>query len=324
MRSKQKILLAVAVAFILLCIAGLTTPRIGRSKMAEEASRLARPSVALREVQDTASNLSLFAAGPNLEKKLIHSFAAGPNLERKLIHNADLGLVVSDVRNAAAQIRQLTESSNGQIDKVELTDTGGGFSSATLVVRVPSSGLETALAEFKKLAVRTEREQVTGRDVTQEFYDNEAHMRNLRAEEQQYLAIMKQAHTVKDTLEVSQQLSDVRDRIERLQAQIQLMTHDIDMSVVTITLVEVSDARMLGIRWQPLHNAKTAVRQLLAGLGDWVDWVIAVLIQLPLIVLWVATVGAIVWFLWKIVRKIWLRFLKPGTPTMTPQMRPTL
>jgi len=39
---------------------------------------------------------------------------------------------------------------------------------------------------------------------------------------------MKQAHTVKDTLDVSRKLSDVRNRIERLQAQIKVMTHDIE------------------------------------------------------------------------------------------------
>jgi Domain of unknown function (DUF4349) len=91
-------------------------------------------------------------------------------------------------------------------------------------------------------------------------------MRNLRAEEQQYLAIMNQAHTVKDTLEVSGKLSDVRDRIERLQAQVQLMTHDIEMSVVTIALMQESEARVFGIRWRPLYNAKIAVRELLVDL----------------------------------------------------------
>ena len=68
---------------------------------------------------------------------------------------------------------------------------------------------------------------------------------------------MKQAHTVKDTLEVSEKLSDVRDRIERLQAQIQLMTHDIEMSVVTIALTQESEARAFGIRWRPLTTRKS-------------------------------------------------------------------
>jgi Domain of unknown function (DUF4349) len=83
---------------------------------------------------------------------------------------------------------------------------------------------------------------------------------------------MKQAHTVKDTLDVSEKLSDVRDRIERLQAQIQLMTHDIEMSVVTIALTQEFEARAFGIHWRPLKNARAAVRDLLEGLGDWVDF----------------------------------------------------
>jgi hypothetical protein len=231
-----------------------------------------------------------------------------PVQDRKVIHNAELGLTVADVRSAAEQIRRITEVGGGAIDNLEITEGGGGSVSATLVVRVAASGLENTLAEYKKLAVRTDREQVSGRDVTREYYDNEAHLRNLRAEEEQYLAIMKQAHTVPDTLEVSGKLSDVRDRIERLQAQIQIMTHDIEMSAVSITLTQESNTRVLGIQWRPLYNAKIAARELLVGLGEWMDWLVALLIKLPLILLWALTVGAMLWIVWKIGRASWTRF----------------
>jgi Domain of unknown function (DUF4349) len=296
MANRRKFMWAAAAIFALVCIVAIGTPNLLRSRIAaNEASLLGKLRTPTPGV--VASQLALYVGSPNPEKKLIH--------------NAELGLIVGDVRAAVEQLRRLTESSQGEIDKVEITETSYGSLSATLAVRVPASGLETALAGFKKVAVRTEREQVTVRDVTREFFDNEAHMRNLRAEEQQYLAIMKQAHTVKDTLEVSEKLSDVRDRIERLQAQIQLMTHDIEMSVVTIALMQESNTRVFGIRWRPVDNAKIAARELLVGLGEWLDWVVAVLIKLPLIVLWAATVGGILWLLWSIGRSIWLRFLKP-------------
>jgi hypothetical protein len=303
MTKNQKMLWAAAVAFLLICLVAISTPNLLRSRMAaHEASLVAKSrSPITSEGQDITSKLSLFAGSPNPEKKLIH--------------NAELALVVSDVHAAADQIRRLTELNHGEIDKVEIVESGGGFLSATLVIRVPASGLETALEEFKKVAVRTEREQVTIRDVTREFYDNEAHMRNLQAEEQQYLAIMKQAHTVKDTLEVSEKLSDVRGRIERLHAQIQLMTHDIELSVVTVALMQETDANIFGLHWRPLHSAKIAARESLAGLGEWADWVVAVLIKLPLIVLWAATVGGILWGLWKIGRRTWFQFLRPKVPT---------
>jgi hypothetical protein len=51
------------------------------------------------------------------------------------------------------------------------------------------------------------------------------------------------------------------------------------------------------------------------GLGEWLDWIVSVVIKLPLIVLWVATVGSILWVLWKIGRLIWLQILTPTIVT---------
>jgi hypothetical protein len=300
MTNRRKALWVVAAVMTLLVVTAISIPNLLRSRKVDQ-------SVSFSTGRATEQQEA--GGGGGGHKIAVYAQLVAP--DKKLIHNAELELVVGDVRAAAEQIRKLVDSNHGEIDKLEIRDATGGSVSATLVVRVPASGLENALAEFKKVAVRTEREQVSTRDVSRDFYDNEAHMRNLRAEEQQYLLIMKQAHTVKDTLEVSEKLSDVRDRIERLQAQIQLMTHDIEMSVVTVALTQESDARAPGIRWRPLYNAKVAVRDLLEGLGDWVDSMVAILIKLPLIVLWTLTVGVILWVVWQSGRSVWLRFLKP-------------
>ncbi len=304
--SKGRKVLWAAATLVLLFLAAISLPNLTRSRLGPgEAARYSpRPNTAAELQFSSPQRLALMQTNAALDS------VSAPVPDRKLIHNAELALTVVDVRAAAEQIRRITEAGRGEISNLEITETGGSPVSATLVVRVPASGLESALTEYKKLAVRTDHEQVSGRDVTREFYDNDAHMRNLRAEEQQYLTIMKQARTVSDTLEVSEKVSDVRDRIERLQAQIQVMTHDIEMSAVSITLTQKSEIAVVGNQWRPLYNAKLAVRELLDGLGDWTDWVVAVLIKLPLILLWVLTIGALVWVVWKIGRAAWPRFWK--------------
>src|SRR5438270_11264872 len=249
MTNGRKALWAVAAIVTLLVVAGISIPNLFRSRTAVQSVSL---------ITGPGTDQQRTGAGREAKITLLAPDAVPAAPDKKLIHNAELELVVGDVRAAAEQIRKLVDLNHGEIDKLEIRDTNGGSVSATLAVRVPASGLENALAEFKKVGVRTEREQVSTRDVSREFYDNEAHMRNLRAEEQQYLLIMKQAHTVKETLEVSEKLSDVRDRIERLQAEVQLMTHDIEMSVVTIALTQEFEARAFGIRWRPLYDAKVA------------------------------------------------------------------
>jgi len=322
--SRHRKLAWSAAILLLLLVAAISVPHLRQPSVdpqpADRASRLASVSP---NAPSPATGASF-----GLVQPAAYTDKAGAAFEKKLIRNVELGLTVADVRTAAEQIRRLTEANGGEISNLEVTDSGGSVS-ATIVARVPASGLSTALAEYKKLAVRTDHEQVSARDVTREFYDNEAHLRNLRAEEQQYLTIMKQAQKVTDILEVSGKLSDVRDRIERLQAQIQVMTHDIQMSAVEINLTQQSDARILGLRWRPLYNAKVATRELLVGLGDWTDWVVEVVIKLPLILLWVGTVGGLLWVVVKIGRAAWIRFVKPrnsGTaqrPSSAPPASPT-
>lgn len=301
MSTGSKIVWAVAGIGALLIWSIIVTPNLLRSRVASRQAvilgKLQRASESDADAGKTANNFA---------------FNQVTSPTKKLIHNAELALTVGDVRKAADQIVRLTEQSGGEVGKLEMTDNGSGVTTATLLVRVPATGFDGAIAAFKKVAIRTEREQLISRDVTREFYDNEAHMRNLQAEEQQYLAIMRRAGTIKDTLEASKELSDVRDRIERLQTQIQIMTHDIEMSQVAIALSQEANTQVLGFEWKPLNNTKSAVRDLLSGIGDWLDWVITVLIKLPLILLWVGTVGFIVWVLWRVGRRSWLRWFHPA------------
>jgi len=302
MTANRNVLWGVATfLFLALILAAITIPSLLRSRApADQAAMIGRLHSAAQSASDKQ------------ETKVAFGEVTSP--VKKLIHNAELSLSVRSVTEAASRIQQLAEQSGGDVEKYEMLDSG--TPAATLIVRVPSAGFSSAVEAFKKVATRTDSEKLGARDVTREFYDDEAHLRNLHAEEQQYLAIMKQAGTIKDTLQVSEKLSDVRDRIERLQAQIQVMSHDIEMSQVAIILSQPAETRVLGAEWKPLDNAKTAMRELLSGLGDWLDWIVAVLIRLPLVAIWTGTVGFIVWVVWKVGRWGWLHWFKA---TLTPQ-----
>src|SRR5437868_12439988 len=124
---------------------------------------------------------------------------------------------------------------------------------------------------------------------------------------------MKQARTVKDTLEVSERLNDVRDRIERLQSQVNVMTHDVEMSRIKIALDQPIESNVLTGRWRPMHNARLAAIELLEGSSEWLDWTLALLIKLPLYLLWTVTVGALLLAAWTALA-FTLRRLRRPTP----------
>ena len=72
---------------------------------------------------------------------------------------------------------------------------GGGqnCNRGTLTIRVPAARFEEARAEIRKLGLRVESEKIDAQDVTRQYVDQDASIRNLRAEEAQYLTILKQA-----------------------------------------------------------------------------------------------------------------------------------
>ena len=125
--------------------------------------------------------------------------------DRKLVRTSSLELVVAKPAEAAEKIRALAERVGGFLARSQIRgdqDISGG----SLTIRVPAARFEDARSEIRKLGLRVESERIEAQDVTRQYVDQGANLRNLRAEEGQYLGILKQAKTVKDTLEVSEKI----------------------------------------------------------------------------------------------------------------------
>ncbi len=238
---------------------------------------------------------------------------------RKIIRNGSLELLVNDVGQSIDKIGFIVTGVGGFVEKSTQTNSGGH--SASVTVRVPAARLDQAVAQIKGLATSVDRESVEVRDVTREYIDLDARLRNAQAEEAQYLQILKHATTIKDTLDVTEKLSDVRGRIEQMQGEMKFLTAQIDMSTLEISLRAEADATVAGIRWRPLRQAKIAMSDMVAGLADWVDSVIAFFINLPLIAVWFLSIVALIVVAVRLLRFLWRRF-GPKNSWRLPWKRP--
>jgi hypothetical protein len=225
---------------------------------------------------------------------------------RKIIRNGSLDVLVNEVGQSLAKVGSIVTGAGGYVEKSTQTNSGGH--SATMTVRVPAARLDQVISDVKALATTVDRESVEARDVTREYIDLDARLRNAQAEEAQYLLILKHAATIKDTLDVTEKLSDVRGRIEQMQGEMKFLTAQIDMSSLEISLRADSDATVAGFHWRPLRQAKIAVGEMVSGLAEWADSVIAFLINLPLIGVWLLSIVILVLVALRILRFLWRRF----------------
>jgi hypothetical protein len=161
------------------------------------------------------------------------------SIDRKIIYNARLEMEVADVDRAAAEVQRLVTALGGFLVSANVRDEGQGEERrrvAEVSVRVPTTAYADALAQLRQLASRLRSETAQSNDVTEEYADLQARLRNLRATEARYLELLAQARNVGEVLQVQDRLNAVRLEIERVQGRLNLLDRLTDMAAITVRL----------------------------------------------------------------------------------------
>jgi hypothetical protein len=221
--------------------------------------------------------------------------------ERELVRTESLGLIVKTPAETAERVIQIAQGAGGFLVTSNLNG-GADATSAMLSIRVPAEEFDEVRAQIRKLSLRVENETIDAQDMTKQYVDQEARLRNLRAEEQQYLGILRKAATVKDTLEVSDKLNDVRGAIEERRAEFDGLSKQVETVAINVVLRSDADAQVFGLDWRPLYQLKIAARQGLDGFGEYAASMTTFLFYLPTILLWLFMVLAGAAVGWRILK----------------------
>jgi hypothetical protein len=235
---------------------------------------------------------------------LAYAPAAPPSdasADRKMVRTSSIDLIVKSPAAAAEKVQQLAEHLGGFLVSSQISG-GQDAISASLTLRVPAMRFEEARTEIRKLGLRVESDRMEAQDVTKDYVDREARLRNLRAQEEQYLAILKRAATVKDTLEVSEKLNGVRGEIERQQAEFDALSKQVETVAITVSLRAEAEAQVFGLHWRPLYQIKLAARQGLDSVGDYAASMASFLFYVPTVLLWLGTILIGAALGWRILR----------------------
>lgn len=184
------------------------------------------------------------------------------NVERKIVKSGHLSLEVESVVTAMDEIASIADELGGYVvssDKYE-TDEGP---SANMNIRIPVEKFDQAFDRLRQLAIDVPHESTDSIDVTEEYVDLQARLRNLEATESQYLALLERAETVEDTIQVWRELSNIRGQIEQIEGRMKYLERTSDMSFIQISL---SEPGALAGPWSPSNALRSAIRGLVTFL----------------------------------------------------------
>lgn len=234
--------------------------------------------------------------------------SSGESADRQVIRSGTLEIIATDPLLAAEQLRNLATRLSGFVVSSKVSGSDERMQSAQVIVRIPAEHFDEARAQVRAVAKSVEQDIVEARDVTREYGDQEAALRNARAEEQQYLLILKRAASIKDVLEVTSKLAEVRTHIDELQADLRSLHHQVEMSLLTTNITAMAEAQVFGIRWRPLYKAKLSLRGALSAIADYGDSMVELVVNLPVIGIWGLTILALLKVGWMVLRRIVLLF----------------
>jgi len=179
---------------------------------------------------------------------------------------ANVSLEVAHLDETASRLTRIAEMAGGFIADSSYAQAGS-TPEGTFVLRVPAPRFADVLSQVESLG-RVQQRRISGQDVTEEYIDLQARIRNLERYEQRLLAFVDRAAKVSDLLAIEQELARVRGEIEMLTGRARYLDRQVDLAAIGVSARE--QAKPSGGLWDfsgTLEKIQTAflatIRQLL-------------------------------------------------------------
>jgi len=151
----------------------------------------------------------------------------------------------------------------------------------SLDLRIPAESYEDALARLRQLG-KVEALEESGQDVSQEFVDLNARIRQLRAVEAQLLELLQQADDVPAALAVQNQLSQVQLDLEQARGRLQYLDNRVSYATISLAMHEAGAVAPKGGGFSIVDAWATAGSAFLTVVG----WIfIGIAVAAPVLVL---------------------------------------
>ena len=254
----------------------------------------------VREARSTAFDDKNLGIAPPISPTAGETAA---DADQKIIRTSSMDLLVERAQTAALHVERIAKEAGGFVQSLSISERGNGVYYGNVVIRVPVERFEATLAALRGIATLVRNESSSGQDVTEQYTDLEAQLRNAEAQEETYLSVLKQARSVEDILKVQERLGAIRGHIESLEGRIQYLKNATSYSTISISLSEEATVRAPTKEFRPLAVIKAAFQALVIVFQDLIAGLLWV------VIVWggaLLPIGVIVWFIrrwWKGRRK---------------------
>ena len=206
--------------------------------------------------------------------------------KRKVITTHDITVEVKNLATTFQAAIDLAKASNGYTTETSRVRNDDGSFLGRVVMRVPPGTVGGLLEKLRAFGTVTS-ENSTGEDITDEYVDLEARLKNMRASEARLQELLtRQTQKLADVLAVEKELTRVRGDIKSFEAQ--KRNWDILTALVTIQVNFLEPKGAFPAVYKIWHPVRTAFGEALEGFAESLH---ALVVFLGTILPWLALPG---------------------------------
>lgn len=228
--------------------------------------------------------------------------------ERLVIQTANLRVSVADTDLAMKETTALAKRLGGYVvssDRYTTSSSNATYTRTNISIRVPAEKLEEAMEAVRQMSATGKdgilNESLSGEDVTSDFVDSSARLRNLKAAEEQLVRLMENTEDLEATMLVFKQLTETRSKIEVLEGHIKYLKESAALSSLSVEFIAEASLQPIEIGgWKPEGVVRESIQKLIRTFQDMVDFLIRFGITcLPFLI----PLGVGIYFLVRAIRK---------------------
>jgi hypothetical protein len=231
--------------------------------------RASAPPAAQQESTDSAKSAGGGAGSSSAgSPALAAPTPSAPSRQRRVERSTRLELTTTDVQTAGDGVVRATQAAGGFVQSSQIA-TGDGHSTASFVLRVPTSRLDDALARLSKLG-HVKSLQQSADDITNAYDGASARLAEARAERRGLLRALSKATTAAQISSLRARIADNRRELQRYQREFDAVRNRANYATVGVEVTGVARKHAAapgGGSWTPGDAAHDAVRVLEVSAG---------------------------------------------------------
>lgn len=174
----------------------------------------------------------------------------------KIIRSANVKYKVKDVKVVTKLIQNMVITENGYISDMRFSNNLYQKNNA-FTIKIPQNKFDIILDSIANFALFIDYENITSKDVTEEYVDIQTRLKTKIEIKNRYETILrKRAKTVEEILATEDKLRIIQEEIEASQGKLHYLSTKVSLSTIEVILYEKVDYKEESISYSKTYYSK--------------------------------------------------------------------